>query len=367
MRTVERIGRFGASSGEKVLADALAEAVGNARSVIVESVAATRAAGGGGAKAEIRVTGDAPRAAYLRTETSEAVTYATLAAPSISAADTVVSLDRVLTYLQIESDMTLIQLSRERVEQNQRLYDVRHAQQLKRIDDQMNALRETGDSGTLSKVFAWIGAVITTIAAVVLMCIPGMQVAGGLMLAAAVFAIASAICTATPVAEAITTSISESKQADGMSKGEADRAAKKALTIIGLVLDGISMILSIASAVMAPFGAARAAGGAAQAAAQMTRAVKMLQMSAGVMQGVSMVLGGVEGLQNARRMRDAEYAQANLTRTEAALREAREFLAQNVDDVEVLLDQLNKHFQNLRAMVESHIKAMMALARGVGA
>lgn len=363
--SVERIGRFGTSADEAV-SDAVAAAVGGARSAIVEAVAAVRASGGGGAKAGVRVTDDAPKAVYLRTETSDSVTYATLAAPSVSAADMTVSLDRVLTYLQIQTDMTLIRLSRERVEQNQRLYDVRHAQQLERIDAQMSALRTEDDDGLISKIFTWIGAVVTTVAAIVLMFIPGMQVMGGLMLAAAVFAIASAICTSTPVAEHIKDGISETKQAAGMSKSEADREATKILGIIGLALDGVSMLLSLCT-VAAPVAAAKAAVGAAQAGAQLARVVKLLNMTAGVVAGVSAVLSGVEGLMNARRMRDAEYAQAALMRTEASLREAREFLAQNIDDVEVLLDQLNKHFQNLRAIVESHIKAMMTLARGVGA
>ena len=361
MRAVERVGRYGAAADEAV-ADALAEAVRGARSVIVEAVAAARASGGGGASVGILVTGDAPKAAYLRAETSDSVTYAAIAAPSISAAATQVSLDRVLTYLQIQTDMTLIQLSRERVEQNQRLYDVRHEQQLKRIDDQMAALREKEDSSRLSRIFAWIGAAVATVAAVVLMFIPGMQVMGALLLAAAALAIASAICTATPVAEALTNKYSEQNQAAGMSKAQADREASKKLSKVGMGLDIASAVLSLV-AFAAPVGPLKAAGGTAQA----MRVTKMFQMAANVISGASTIIGGVEGLKNAERMRDAEYAQAALMRTEASLREAREFLAQNTDDVEVLLDQLNKHFQNLRAIVESHVKAMMTLARGVGA
>ena len=352
MRAVERVGRFGAAA-DGVVADALAEAVGGARSVIVEAVAAARASGGGVARASIRVTDDAPKAVYLRAETSDSVTYATIAAPSISADDTAVSLDRVLTYLQIQTDMTLIRLSRERVEQNQKLYDVRHEQQLKRIDDQMAALREKDDSSRLSRIFTWIGVAVTAVAAAVLMFIPGMQVLGGLLLAAAILSIVSATLTATPVADVIMNDFSEAKQAAGMSKSQADREAAKKLSNIGLGLDIASAVLSFAAFVV-PGGAT-------------TQVTKLFKMAAAVISGVSSIIGGVEGKRNAERMRDAEYAQASLMRTEASLREAREFLAQNIDDVEVLLDQLNKHFQNLRAIVESHIKAMMTHARGVGA
>ena len=318
-----------------------------------------------------------------------------LDAPTVSGPQAMLAMERVFAYLQIETDITSIKLARERLEQNQALYEVRHQQQLKRIDEQIAAMRSTENSKILSKIFNWITKLFSAPAAGALG-YGAVHLAGAMLSAAALYIpfigplLASLIQAATailaPLAalgmlvvdtmdvtgleDVLKDLLTKLKQGQGLSKKEAKEAAEKILNGIKMAdklsATVVTIAVSIALTVVTAGAAAPATGMLISESVAQT-AMTVASAISGVVQGASSIVSGVEAQKAAIARRAAEFAEANVKKSEADLREVQEFIAQTIDDINVLVDMLNKHYRNLQGIVKSHIQAMIRLAHGVGA
>ena len=322
-----------------------------------------------------------------------------LDAPNVSGPRAMLAMERVFAYLQIETDITSIKLARERLEQNQALYEVRHQQQLKRIDEQIATMRSTENSKILSKIFNWITKLFSAPAAGALGYGAGLlagELVGGVLSAAALYIpfigplLASLIQAATqilaPLAaigmvvidtmdvtgleDVLKDLLTKLKQGQGMSRKEAKEAAEEILNGVKmadkLAATVVTIAVSIAITVMTA-GAAAPATTALISETVAQTALTVVNALSGAVQGASAVISGVEAQKAAIARRAAEFAEANVKKSEADLREVQEFIAQTIDDINVLVDMLNKHYRNLQGIVKSHIQAMIRLAHGVGA
>ena len=358
--------------GEPIEAVGTEVAAGRAQlnAQIAESSAAVRAAAlnalkaSGGSAKGVTVAEASRKGVMLRAEDAKTVTYFSIPAPTVDPQNFNACIDRLIAYMQVENDELLIRLGVERLDQNKASFDARHKAQLKKIDEQIATMRADEAASTLTKIFKWIGVGIAIAATAIAATVATIFTFGAAspsygVVAMVAFALVTSV-GATVVsgldAGGVFDKVKDRMTRENMRKGmNRTEAAKKASDFISRVTLGVA----IANAVI-QITAAVATGGATTSGA-----VQAVQALVGVLQGLQTIGAGVADLNKAKTEFNLAKASAEVKRADARLREVKEFLNQNMEEIEVLVEQMEQHFQAYRAIVVSKASSLLSLAGNI--
>lgn len=340
-------------------------------------------ASGGNTKG-VTVADVSPKGVMLKADSAKTVSYFSIPAPEVNPQRFNACIDRLIAYLQVENDELMIQLGVERLDQNKASFDARHQAQLKKIDKQIAEMRADESASTLSKIFKWIGMGIAIAAAAVAATIATVMTYGaGSMSYGAVALLVSAavgLCSATVMgldAGGVLEELKESKTKEymqqGMSRAEASKAASK--IVMGISL-GSAILNAIVQIVAAVLSAGATSAKAAEAIKEVVEAAKLTQETIKTIQQVSQgAIAGLQGLQavgsgladKARAMTayNLAVAEADVKHADALLKEAKEFLNQNVEEIQALTERMEGHFRAYRAVVASKAATLLHLAENI--
>lgn len=331
--------------------------------------AALRALNASNGKAKgVTVADASPKGVMLKADGAKTVTYFSIPAPSVDQQHFGACIDRLIAYMQVENDELLIQLGMERLDQNKASFDARHKAQLSRIDKQIAEMRESDSASTLSKIFKWIGVAIaiaaTAIAATVTTVVtcgassPALVVAGKAI--AALIAVAG-IGSSTIMGLDAGGALEEIKKAktkeymlQGMSHAEAEKAASEIVMGLSLGSAILNAIAMIAGAVVAGISGHEHAA-----------ALAIMQAVTGIIQALQSVGSGVVDTIKAEAEYEQAVASAEVKRADARLKEVKEFLQQNVDEIQDLVERMEAHFKAYRAVIASKAATLLHLAENI--
>lgn len=308
----------------------------------------------------------------LKGDGAKTMTYFSIPAPSVDSQRFRASIDRILAYMQVANDELMIQLGMERLDQNKASFDARHKAQLQRIDKQIAMMREDESASTLSKIFKWIGMGIAIAASTVAATVATIVSCGAaspsyaavsLLVASAVTGLGAASVMgldAGGVLEDMREAKTKEYMQQGMKREEAAKAASKIVMGLSLGSAILNAIVQIAAAVVT---------GGSSAATGIENVVKVAQQ---ISQGV---IGGLQGLQSigsgvADTIKGkAEYnqavASAEVKRADARLKEVKEFLQQNIDEIQDLAERMEAHFRAYRGVIASKASTLLHLAENI--
>lgn len=347
---------------------------------IAESSEAVRAAAlralnasGGNAKG-VTVADASPKGVMLKADGAKTVSYFSIPAPTVDPQHFNACIDRLIAYLQVENDELMIQLGVERLDQNKASFDARHKAQLSKIDKQISEMRADESASTLSKIFKWIGVGIAIAAATVAATIATVVTAGAgsvsygavAMIIASVTGLGSATVLgldAGGVLEKLKESKTKEYMQQGMSRAEAEKAASKIVMGISLGSAILNAIVQVAAAVFTGFAGF---AGLAKAVEDVVKTVQQVSQAVmGALQGAQSIGTGVADTIKANAEYNLAVASADVKRADARLKEAKEFLNQNVEEIQDLMERMEGHFRAYRAVIASKAATLLHLAENI--
>lgn len=293
----------------------------------------------------------------LKAENRATVTYATIDAPTVKGNSALLSLERLIAYLQTENDIVQVNLARDRMEQDMALSKVRHEEQMKRIEANIAEMKKKENKSLASKIFGFIKDMFSDLFVGAL---PG----GPIMM---IVFMAMHIMELTGKNEELRKDYVKN-HSDGTAKSK--RAAEKKFdktwnglkTAESVLSAGAQIAIAIAVTVLT-FGS----GAAAAITAAMKAVIEVINAVTAMAEAASKIAGAIEDKRQAELERNVEVSEAKVRKSEAAMKEVKALVDEVSEEVKDLLELLQKHYENFQAIVRAHLNTEMQLAHRVGA
>ena len=287
-------------------------------------------------------------------------------------------LAKLIAYLQLDNEERQTEMAKERIDLNKAGLDNEHEGRLKQIDDSIKKMKEAEKAAKMSRIFGWIGAILSVVAAAVLTVVTG-GAAAGFAIAGAALAVSALILNETGAMEKMVNALADHLQDTyGMSKNDAKLAAS---LIINLSIMAAQLGCSIGSMVSGFAAAGKAAADAAATGAQVAaQTAKATTISASAMhtakniQSVvtiantavsagSLAAGGVSTYMTHR----SENAKADTTELEKFMTMLQQRLEESQEELQTILQQIEAGVGKIAELITSATDTSDQIARNIGA
>ena len=307
-------------------------------------------------QASVRVTNTAAPAATTEVGTATGATGVPALDNPDDANQKAVDLEKLISYLQLETDKHQAELAKERIELQKGEMDQRHAEQMDKIKESLEQMDKAARSNLATRILGWLMAAVS-VAIAVAACVATGGIAVGAV-AGAVVAIGMCVMNETGAMDEITEKLADALKDAGMSK--------EAAQIVAAVVMAVAMI---AISLGAGFGGNAIQGlvkGASQAAVTATATAKSIQSGAQIAAGAlgvgTTVAGGVAAAQNYK----AGELQAETTEMEKFLAVMRQQLEESQEELERILEQIQNIYSDIAAIINSAIDTETEIAQKMG-
>lgn len=275
-----------------------------------------------------------------------------------------INLERLISYLQLETDKHQAELAKDRIELQKDELEARHKDQKEKLQTSLDEMSKASASSKFMKVFGWIMAAAAVALAVVASVATG-GLAIGPMVAAAV-AIGMAVMNETGAMEAMTEGLASFlENTVGMSKMAAQIVA--AVTVAAVM---------IALSVGAGCGASAIQGAVsvgAQVGTTVAASTSSLQAAAQSMQGgldVGVKLMGLStiglGGYASYRGYEAGHAQADVSEADKFLAMMRQQMDESQEELQQILEQIQNTYSNIVTILDSETETQEEIAQKIG-
>ena len=308
-------------------------------------------------QASVRVTNTAAPAATADVGTATGAT----GVPALDNPDDpnqkAVDLEKLISYLQLETDKHQAELAKERIELQKGEMDQRHAEQMDKIMESLEQMDKAAKSNLATRIFGWLMAAVS-VAIAVAACVATGGIAVGAV-AGAVVAIGMCIMNETGAMDEITEKLADALKDAGMKE--------QAAQIVAALVIAVSMILiSVGVGVggNAVQGIVKGASQAATAAAMTTaKSIQSgAQFAAGALGIGTTIAGGVAAAENYK----SGELQAETTEMDKFLAVMRQQLEESQEELEKILGQVQNIYSDIAAIINSAIDTETEIAQKMG-
>ena len=285
-----------------------------------------------------------------------------------------VDLSKLISYLQLDNEERQAEMARDRIDMQKSNLDTEHKDRMKQIDDSIKKMKDAEKASKLSRIFGWIGAVLSVVAAAVLTVVTG-GVAAGFAIAGAVLAVTALTMNETGATEKIIEKLAEHLQEKyGMSKNDAMLAASLIVNLSMLVLQvGCSVGGMVGGILTAGATAAQTAGTAVNAAAKAAQTANTASHTAKMVQNIitiantavsggSLLTGGVSTYLTNR----SDNAKADTTELEKFITMLQQRLEESQEELQMLLQQIEAGIGKIAELISSATDTSDMIAQKMG-
>lgn len=268
-----------------------------------------------------------------------------------------VNLEKLISYLQLETDKHQAELAKDRIELQKSSMDQRHAEQIKKINESLEQMDKAAKASLFTRIFGWLMAAVSVVIAVAA-CVATGGVAVGAV-AGAVVAVGMCVLSETGAIDKLTEKLVDALKDMGLS----DQAAQ----IIAAVAVAAAMILI---SLGAGFGGNAIQGlvkGASQAAVTTAMATaKSIQSGAQFLAGTlgvgTTIAGGVAAAENYK----SGMLKAETMEMEKFLAVMQQRLEESQEELERILSQIQNVYTDISAIINSSIDTENEIANKIG-
>ena len=308
-------------------------------------------------QASVRVTNTAAPAATAEVGTATGATGVPALDNPDDANQKAVDLEKLISYLQLETDKHQAELAKERIELQKGEMDQRHAEQMAKINESLEQMDKAAKSNLATRIFGWLMAAVS-VAIAVAACVATGGIAVGAV-AGAVVAIGMCIMNETGAMDEITEKLADALKDAGMKE--------QAAQIVAALVIAVSMILiSVGVGVggNAVQGIVKGASQAATAAAMTTaKSIQSgAQFAAGALGIGTTIAGGVAAAENYK----SGELQAETTEMDKFLAVMRQQLEESQEELEKILGQVQNIYSDIAAIINSAIDTETEIAQKMG-
>ena len=311
-------------------------------------------------QASVRVTNTAAPAATADVGTATGAT----GVPALDNPDDpnqkAVDLEKLISYLQLETDKHQAELAKERIELQKGTMEQRHADQMAKINESLEQMDKAAKWNVFTKVCGWMMAAVS-VALAVSACIATGGLAAGPVVGAAV---AIGICVANELGaiEKLTEKIADLLEDAGMQA----EAAK----ILASIITAVAMI-AITAGLSGGAGALQGAKGTMNGVVKGTMEVvnhaaknvqSGLQIGAAGLGLVTTTASGVAGAMNYK----SGMLQSETTEMEKFLAVMQQQLEESQEELEQIMSQIQNVYADISAIINSSIDTENEIAAKIG-
>ena len=276
-------------------------------------------------------------------------------------------LTKLIAFLQLDNEERQTAMAKERINLQKAALDTEHQGRLKEIDESIKKMKDAERASTMSRIFGWIGAVLSVVAAVALTVVTG-GAAAGFAIAGAVLAVSSLVLNETGAMDKMIEKLAEHLQEEyGLSKND---AMMKASLIINLTIMAASLLCSVGGMVAGFSAAASASANAASTAANVTKTVsqtaKTVQSAVTIantgVSAASLATGGVTTYLTNK----SETARADLLELEKLLTSIQQQIDESQEELEQLMAMIQSGLGKVAELIGSSTDTAKEIAEKTG-
>ena len=271
------------------------------------------------------------------------------------------NLMKLVAFLQLDNEERQTKMAKDRIELQKSNLDVEHKERMKDIDDSIKKMKDAEKAAKVSRIFGWIGAVLSVVAAVALTLVTG-GVAAGFAIAGAVIAVSSLVLNETGAMDKITEAIVD-KLMEANPNMSRSAAMLKASLIVNLTIMGLSIGCSVGGMVS---GISSAANGVLKLSKTAIDVAKTVQnavtiTSTGVAVG-ALAAGGANTYYTHR----SENAKADVTELEKFITMLQQRLDESQEELQILLQQIESGIGKIAELIASATDTSEEIAQKLG-
>ena len=270
-----------------------------------------------------------------------------------------VDLEKLIAYLQLESDKQQAETAKQRIETTKSSLEAEHANRKEKINKSLSDMDSAAAAKKRSKIFGWLMTALAVVVAVVA-CVATGGLAVGAVIGAGV-ALTAQVLNETGVMEKAIKGLAEALQNAGMSKAAAQIAAQIAITLA---------ILAVSLGAGAVGGAATAATTTADTVAKtVTSAQEIATTVKNCLSATSMVLGLVtiaDSGAGAYLNYKSGISQSELSETEKYMAIIQQRMEENEEELQEILEMIQNCLSNISEIISSETEANEEIASNIG-
>lgn len=308
-------------------------------------------------QASVRITNSAASAATSEVGTATGATGIPALDNPDDANQKAVDLEKLISYLQLETDKHQAELAKERIELEKGELDRRHEEQLGKIRESLEQMDKAARANLATRIFGWLMAAVAVAIAVAASVATGGVAIGAV--AGAVVAVGMCVLSETGAMDKIAEKLSDALKDAGMGE--------QAAQIVAAMVIAVAMI---AISLGAGFGGNAIQGlvkGATQAATTATMAAAKTvqsgaQFAGGVLGVGSTVAGGAAAVENYK----AGELKAETAEMDKFLAVMRQQLEESQEELEKILGQIQNIYSDIAAIINSAVDTQTEIASQIG-
>ena len=271
-----------------------------------------------------------------------------------------VNLEKLISYLQLETDKHQAELAKDRIELQKSTMEQRHADQMALINESLEQMDKAAKSNLATKIFGWMMAA-AAVALAVVACVATGGLAAGPVVGAAV-AIGMCVANELGAMDKLTEKIADALKDAGM-KSEAAKILASVITAVVMIAASVAAAGGAGAIQSVVKGATKGATVAVAAATTTAKTVQSgIQIGAGVLGVGTTVAAGVSGVMNYK----SGMLQSETTEMEKFLAVMQQQLEESQEELERILSQIQDVYADISAIINSSIDTENEIAAKIG-
>ena len=271
-----------------------------------------------------------------------------------------VNLEKLISYLQLETDKHQAELAKDRIELQKSTMEQRHADQMALINESLEQMDKAAKSNLATKIFGWMMAA-AAVALAVVACVATGGLAAGPVVGAAV-AIGMCVANELGAMDKLTEKIADALKDAGM-KSEAAKILASVITAVVMIAASVAAAGGAGAIQSVVKGATKGATVALTAAMTTAKSVQSgVQIGAGVLGAVTTVSAGVAGVMNYK----SGMLQSETTEMEKFLAVMQQQLDESQEELERIMSQIQDVYADISAIINSSIDTENEIAAKIG-
>ena len=271
-----------------------------------------------------------------------------------------VNLEKLISYLQLETDKHQAELAKDRIELQKSTMEQRHADQMALINESLEQMDKAAKSNLATKIFGWMMAA-AAVALAVVACVATGGLAAGPVVGAAV-AIGMCVANELGAMDKLTEKIADALKDAGM-KSEAAKILASVITAVVMIAASVAAAGGAGAIQSVVKGATKGATVAVTAAMTSAKTVQSgVQIGAGVLGAATTVSAGVAGVMNYK----SGMLQSETTEMEKFLAVMQQQLEESQEELERILSQIQDVYTDISAIINSSIDTENEIAAKIG-
>ena len=247
-------------------------------------------------------------------------------------------------------------MAKERIEVQKDSLETEHKERGKKIDDSIKKMEEAAKARMASRIFGWLGAILSVVAAVVATVVTG-GAAAAFAIAGAVIAVTSLVLNETGAMDKMIEGLAKALEKAGMDKKKAQLAAS---LIINLTIMAASLVCSFGGMAAGIVQLSKAASDTISAVAKAVQTASSIANSA-------VGLGGLAaGIANTVTGYKSATAQADVTELAKIMAELQRRLDESEEELEALLQAIQNNIGQIAELLASETDTQSEIAQQIG-